>query len=197
MSSRAVTPRVLALTGVAVIHAGLVVLLISLTHTRLMHTEPEAGPVAVIFLKAGEPPRQAPGATARQPRTAHATAPEPGASPEILAPATGTAPETAIDWAAEATEAAARQVAGERERRRETTALAPVPSPIFEDRPRPAQLRWDYSRTHRLEGFPVFATVVHLNDRCTLVVFVIFPMGGCAIGEIPARGDLFEHMHDP
>jgi hypothetical protein len=197
MSSRAATPRVLALTGVVVIHAGALVLLISLTRTQLMRTVPDGGPSVLVFLQAGESQRPSPDAAARRPRIGRASAPASGASPEVRPPVIGSSPGTVIDWAAEAAGAAARQVESERERRRQTTALTPVPSPMFAGRPRPPQFHWDHSRTDRLEGFPVFATVVHLSERCTLVVFVIFPMGGCAIGAIPARGDLFEHIHDP
>jgi hypothetical protein len=42
------------------------------------------------------------------------------------------------------------------------------------------------------------ATAINLNDRCGIVLFLIIPFaGGCALEKPPARGDLFEHMHDP
>jgi hypothetical protein len=42
------------------------------------------------------------------------------------------------------------------------------------------------------------ATVIHLNDQCAIALFLIIPFaGGCAPEKPPARGDLFEHMHDP
>jgi len=41
-----------------------------------------------------------------------------------------------------------------------------------------------------VNGVPIF----RINEHCS-VVFLILP--GCTIGKIEARGDLFQHMHDP
>jgi hypothetical protein len=194
MSPRA-APRVLVLTGVAVIHAGALLLFLSLTRTQLIRIETES-PMLVVLLQPEvlqHPARGDAVPRAQAPRPSAASA---GANAEALPPAAA-APATAIDWAAEVASAASRQSANDRERRRQATALAPPPSTRFATRPKPPPFPWDSSRTQRLDGFPVFATVIHLNERCTLVLFVIFPMAGCALGEIPAHGALFEHMHDP
>lgn len=54
---------------------------------------------------------------------------------------------------------------------------------------------WDYAATHRIEELPQGGTVINLNDRCVLLINP-FPLFGCAIGHIPAKGDLFKHLHD-
>jgi hypothetical protein len=57
----------------------------------------------------------------------------------------------------------------------------------------PPQFAWDLSRTQRWELAPEGGTVVRLNDRCQ-IIFTPLPIGGCALGKIEARGDLFEDM---
>ena len=52
---------------------------------------------------------------------------------------------------------------------------------------------WDVSRTRRWEPAPEGGTVVRLNDRCQ-IVFSPLPIGGCSLGKIEARGDLFDGM---
>ena len=54
-------------------------------------------------------------------------------------------------------------------------------------------------REHPPRGaVPGLGTIIHLSDECAIFVFVIIPIaGGCALEKTPARGDLFEHMHDP
>jgi hypothetical protein len=54
---------------------------------------------------------------------------------------------------------------------------------------------WDRSHTHRVETLEGGAILIHINDRC-IVVLMPFPLPFCGIGKIPVRGDLFEHMHD-
>jgi len=61
--------------------------------------------------------------------------------------------------------------------------------------PRP-QFRWDEAATHRSVASWA-GLVVHINDRCLMIISPLFVGGGCAIGEIPAHGDLFAHMDDP
>jgi len=58
-----------------------------------------------------------------------------------------------------------------------------------------ADFGWDYSHTHRVEGIEGGGILIHINDRCVLVLFPL-PFGGCGIGKIPVRGDLLDHMHD-
>lgn len=61
-------------------------------------------------------------------------------------------------------------------------------------KPKP-EFGWDRTHTHRVQSIEGGGIVIALNDRCVLVLFP-FPFGGCGIGKIPVRGDLFEHMHD-
>lgn len=63
------------------------------------------------------------------------------------------------------------------------------------DRERKSDFAWDRSRTHRIEGIEGGGILIHINERCALVLFPL-PFAGCGIGKIPVRGDLFEHMHD-
>ncbi len=108
------------------------------------------------------------------------------------------APGTTIDWAAEATASAARQTEADEQRARQTRAFAPKPSPMFAARPKRHEFQWNYAQTHRVEALPGLATVIRLDDQCAIVLFVIIPFaGGCALDKPAARGDLFEHMHDP
>jgi hypothetical protein len=97
-----------------------------------------------------------------------------------------------IDWQQEAQTAAARAAdALEMERRKGKLA----PDPRFA-RPTPRrEFGWDQSQIHRVEALPEGGTIIHLNDRCSLVLNgFILPV--CKIGKIEARGDLFEHMGD-
>jgi hypothetical protein len=102
-----------------------------------------------------------------------------------------------IDWSLESELAAQRQVdAVEAARRRgrgfpaydedrKLAATAP-PAPEF---------GWDRARTHRIEPIPTGGTIIHINDRCFVVISgLIMPV--CKLGKIEARGDLFEHMDD-
>ncbi len=106
-----------------------------------------------------------------------------------------TAP-VAVDWASEAQVAAAHQIEAEDAARRAGTALAPdryrletppVAAPRFD---------WDYAATHRIESLPGGGLVINLSDRCAITIVYLTILGGCKIGEIEARGDLFSHMHD-
>ena len=114
-----------------------------------------------------------------------------------MAPPTG---GTAIDWSAEAAGAAARQVEADERRARQARAFAPAANPMFATRARRPGFHWNYARTHRVEPVPGLVpglgTVIHLNDQCSILLFVIIPMIGCALEKPPVRGDLFEHMHD-
>ena len=200
MGSRAVSPRVAVLALVVAIHAGAVLVLLAEMRTRLVRGEPASTPLVVMLLPLREPQHSAPQlrATAARP-SAIRHVPSPSTQAEAPpAPPSPTAPGNATDWAAEATASAARQVDANEQRARQARALTPKPSPLFGARPRRPEFHWDYGRTHRVEPVPGLGTVIHLNDRCAIALFVIIPFaGGCALGKIPARGDLFEHIHDP
>jgi hypothetical protein len=199
MDSRAVSPRVLALAIVVAIHAGVVLVLLVEMRARLVRGEPEATPLLVMLLQEREPQYSAvpPRATARPSATRYVRSASRQAEAAAASP-TRAAPGSATDWAAEATASAARQIEANEQRARRARALTPKPSPLFSVRPRRPEFHWDYASTHRVEPVPGLGAVIHLNDRCAIALFVIIPFAGsCALGKIPARGDLFEHMHDP
>lgn len=198
MSSRAASPRALVLAAVVAAHAGALLVLLTETRTRSARVEPEASALLVILFQPRE--HQTPAAPAGPARRPAARLQPPAAAETPMsAPAIPAAPGTAIDWTAEATAAAARQIDTDEQRTRQARALAPPPSPMFVRAPRRAPgIAWDHAATHRFEPLGGLATVVHLNDQCAIVLFVIMPFaGGCALGKPPVRGDLFEHMHDP
>jgi hypothetical protein len=103
-----------------------------------------------------------------------------------------------IDWAKEAETAAADGTAEDTEATRRSAALSRwkshvMPSPEV---PRGPQFGWDRSHTQRFETTPQ-GLLVMLNDRCGIIVNPLGVAGGCALGHIPMRGDLFDHMRDP
>jgi hypothetical protein len=120
-------------------------------------------------------------------------------APFSPAPGAGAKSPAAIDWAAAAQAAAERQ--GE---------LAATPEPraldkhgagtdfnggLGPDHARPPEFGWDHARTHRIEPLRGGGTLVWVNDQCVIILFPI-PFAGCAIGKIPVRGDIFDHMRD-
>jgi hypothetical protein len=63
------------------------------------------------------------------------------------------------------------------------------------DRGGKPEFGWDRSHTHRVESLEGGGLLIHINDRC-VVVLIPFPLPFCGIGKIPVRGDLLDHMHD-
>jgi hypothetical protein len=196
MSARAASPRVLVLAGVAALHALALLLLVTGMRARLVPDMTDVAPLIVTLLEPHERLRTT--ASGRLPR---ALSPRisPPAPPPREAPAVPPRPDagTAIDWAAEATASANDQLATDALHARQTGALAPTQSALFAAQAKRHGFQWDYARTHRVEGIPGLATVVHLGDRCAIAFFLIIPVaGGCAVEKPEARGDLFDHMHD-
>ena len=104
-----------------------------------------------------------------------------------------------IDWEKEADAAIAhrREVAAEAARR--ASALSRwrehvMPAPWA---PHGPEFRWDEARTSQRFVPTIAGLVVHLNDRCLIIISPLALLGGCAIGHIPVYGDLFAHMDDP
>lgn len=199
MSSRAASPRVLVFAAVVAAHAGALLILLAEMRSRLVRGEAEASPLLVMLFQ----PRERQTSAASAGPAAHPPAsryrPPAAAEPEAPAAAIPAAPGAAIDWAAEATAAASRHLETDEQRARQARALAPKPSPMFAWAPRGAPgIPWDYAATHRVQPIGGLTTAIHLNDQCGIVLFLIIPFaGGCALEKTPARGDLFEHMHDP
>ena len=196
MSARAASPRVLVLAGVAALHALALLLLVTGTRARLVRGIADVAPLIVTLLEPHERPRTA--ASARLPRALSPRV-SPPAPPPSKAPAVPPRPDagTAIDWAAEAIASANNQLAADALHARQAGALAPPKSALFAAQVKRHGFQWDYARTHRVEGIPGLATVIHLNDRCAIAFFLIIPFaGGCALGKPEVPGDLFDHMHD-
>ena len=121
----------------------------------------------------------------------------------IPAPAQPNAPEPeepppAIDWSAEANLAAQRQaeVATARQPRAlDKHGAGADLNGGLPDHKDGSDFGWDRSHTHRVETAEGGGVVIHLNDRC-VIVLIPFPFPFCGIGKIPVRGDLLDHMHD-
>lgn len=195
MVSRVAAARVMTLAAVAGLHAAALLWLLAETRTQRIRSGPESAPILNVLLRTFEP-RPAAGEMERRParsrRTRGAARPEfrPQPSTAITSP-----PSISTDWAAEASWAAERLVESNEKSRRQANALAPAPSAMFA--PPPATQRefpWQLNQVEIVEGV---ATVIHRGDRCGLVLFLIVPVaGGCTLDKMPARGDLFDHMHD-
>jgi hypothetical protein len=104
-----------------------------------------------------------------------------------------------IDWAKEAQITADEHVKSDADAARRAGALTQwkshvMPSPTV---PAAPTFSWDYAATHRLES-SAQGLIINLNDRCLLLISlsIMAVIGGCKLGEIPARGDLFMHMRD-
>jgi hypothetical protein len=103
-----------------------------------------------------------------------APAPPVGSRGESTAP-------IAIDWAKEAQRVAADPGLN----------VGATPAPATRQ-----QFGWDYAHTHRLALLPEGGLIANLSDRCSIVFKFPLLLGGCKIGKIEARGDLFAHMHE-
>ena len=202
--------RGIAFVVVGLAHVVLIALLMTATKQRPLDPD-EAPRMTLVFLdsaamrqpEAANEPTQLATPSLRQspPPSVNIELPRIDASSAITVPPDappieGTTPPS-IDWQQETRTAAARMAESldaERRRKAERT-----PDPRFaRPTPRP-EFGWDRSKTHQVEALPQGGTVIHLNDRCALVLSG-FLLPVCKIGKIPARGDLFEHMgdsHDP
>lgn len=96
----------------------------------------------------------------------------------------GNAP-LAVDWA-DAAERAAATAASEDSGR----SVTDVP------RRRVKPFAWNKAATERF-SFPLSGgTAIRLGDHCEIVLLPL-PVGGCALGKIEPRGDLFDGMERP
>jgi hypothetical protein len=183
------TSRVLSLLAAVLAHIALIVLITS----GRVHDEPLADESSLVLMfisldaivTHAAPPVPSPESSLR----ARQTPGRRSSSLPLRRESTSAAADPPVDWSRESELAALRQVDGieaARERDRDFRTEPGAPPPDF---------RWDRSRTHRIEPIPTGGTIIHLNDRCFLVISgLIMPM--CTIGKIEAHGDLFEHMDD-
>lgn len=107
------------------------------------------------------------------------------------------APTPKIDWTSAAHRAVTDALAAQEAEQRKSqgfTGRGPAMSTAPETRSKP-EFGWQRWRLHRVEQLSQGGFVVHLNERCVLVVTALL-MPACRIGKIAARGDLFEHMDD-
>ncbi len=115
--------------------------------------------------------------------------------PFVVEPPPTTIP-TPIDWTREAEKAVADSLSAEETADRQRGALAPHHAAISEsasDNSR--KFAWSEAQTHRVESIPGGGILIHINDRCAIVIPMMF-MTICKIGKIEARDDLFQHMDD-
>jgi hypothetical protein len=153
------------------------------------------------------PHRVVPRATAGRPRTATSDPrravpplvllpPPPDASSAITAPP---APQANIYWSTQLSDAANSTLEKERQEAELLGALTRkyhlADDPLAPHPDAATGFRWYNAGSHRIDtrgSLPV----LHLNDRCALVLFII-PI--CLIGHIEIHGDLFENaaaLHD-
>jgi hypothetical protein len=104
-----------------------------------------------------------------------------------------------IDWNAEADLAVKRQAlmatAVQPRALDKHGAGADLNGGLGPDGKKKPEFAWDRSNTHRAESLDGGGILIHINERCVIVLIVPFPFGACGIGKIPARGDLFDDMH--
>ena len=96
-----------------------------------------------------------------------------------------------IDWSGAAERAAAGAATEPGRAPRDLGALTRTAP-----KPRAARpFAWDKSRTEQVTALPG-AIRLRLGSHCEMV-FAPLPIGGCSLGKIPARGDLFSEMAAP
>jgi hypothetical protein len=194
--------RGIAFVVAALAHVALIALLI--TSARQPRSERADAPRMVLVFIEPEAPR-VPNEPLRSPapslrlQAPNVTLPPPQVEPgnTITAPPEPSPedapPSPSVDWNQESRTAAARMAESLETERRRKGKFAPDPR-FARPTPRP-EFGWDRSKTHQIEALPEGGTIIHLNDRCALVLSgLLIPV--CKLGKIPARGDLFEHMGD-
>lgn len=197
MDTSSAARRVSAFVLVAGAH-GMALFGLLVLSTRLIEPGADGDSLLVVLL----PPLESQHAAAllARRRAASQRAPvleaAPSGAPISVAPPDNSA--GIIDWAAEAASAASRSAERNEAAARRARAFGiPPPSPMFAPAaPRKPGIAWDYAATHRVEALPGGVTVINLNEHCAIAFLWVLPMFGCSLGKIPARGDLFDHMHD-
>jgi hypothetical protein len=96
-----------------------------------------------------------------------------------------------VDWIAQG-ERAAQVAASEKPAPRSFGIRAARDPPARPQKP----FHWDKTHTQRFEALPEGGMLIRLSDRCQLTIAPL-PLGGCSLGKIEARGDLFDGMNKP
>lgn len=192
------TTRALAFVAIVLAHIALVALLMT-PYRRAVRAAPDESYMVLVSVEPEARARSEPsGPAPLSPVRPETISPPPvdlsssaiTVPPEVSAE---TPPKPSVDWQAQAQTAAARTAEALEAERRRKGKFAPDPR-FARPVPRP-EFGWDQSKIHRLEALPEGGTLIHLNDRCVLVLNGgLFP--ACKLGKIEARGDLFEHMGD-
>jgi hypothetical protein len=191
--------RLVIFTALLGVH-GLAVFLLAMQRNAGSHTPDDAFATTLFFVDRSEPRKPARAMRLRAPSPAKPVAKQatPQGAPLPETPVPATAP-VAIDWAKEAERAATHSIEAEEEARRRASGLIPGRGPNFGTtlaRPATHEFGWDHAHIHRVEQIPDGGLIVNLNDRCAIVIKFPWLLGGCKLGKIEARGDLFSHMHD-
>jgi hypothetical protein len=109
-------------------------------------------------------------------------------------------PPTPIDWHAES-ELAIKQhaelaMANQPRALDKHGAGADLNGGLGPEQKQKPEFAWDRSHTQRVESLETGGILIHINDRCALVLLFPMSFASCSIGKIPVRGDLFDSMHD-
>jgi hypothetical protein len=190
--------RATAIALVAALHGVIFTLLLRGGHDPLPVGEDEPAESTLVFF---DSPTREPGPETSGARTApnHVlslraifsvapTAPQ-SSSPDSTAP-------VAVDWAKEAEVAAGHQIEDGGAALRVRSALAPDRYRPERSPPAAPRFGWDYAASHRIEFNPGGGLLINVSDRCAIAIVFPVVLGGCRIGKVEARGDLFAHMHD-
>lgn len=181
--------RATATALVAALHGVIFALLLRAGHDRLPVGEDKPAETTLVFFDAPVQelspeitrPRIAPNHTPSRRTLLSAASTARPSAPDSTAP-------VAVDWAKEAALAAGHQIEDEAAAQHARSARPPPAAPQF---------GWDYAATHRIQANPGGGLVINVSDRCAIAIVLPVVLGGCRIGKIEARGDLFAHLHDP
>jgi hypothetical protein len=187
-----------AVALIFVLGAHLVALLLLVTVTRSRTTSAAEDLTALVWIL--RPPAQnQPSAgtyTGSPPRAQRSRRTQPPSLPTLAQPPPSPNKPSKINWAEEAKSTAIQEVEREEQERRRNEALAPPKSALFGPKAASGSpFHWYRAGTHRLELLKNGGMLINLSDNCALIIFP-FPLLGCTLEKIPARGDLFDHMRD-
>ncbi len=223
MRSRSKAVRAAIGLFVLAVHVAVIVALCIPHRSRDQVTAPEGTVSVYVVVSAAEPVRSGGHgqASARSPihmaigaeRHSHPRAPaltrrsaRPDRSHEAAAhpPAPTAHPAVPTDWAVQGEQAAKQEVGREEAARQRASGLthrsgvsAAITSALRPPPPPPPEFGWAQYRIHRIEVIKGLGIVIHLSERCSLLIAGLMLLPGCTLNKIEARGDLFAHMHDP